>query len=396
MELYKRDIFQQLTDNLAEPRKFIQVLVGPRQVGKTTLIRQILPLFKGRAHYVSADEPSLQAQTWLLQQWMVARQLAKTAKQDTLLVVDEVQKIADWPRLVKQLWDEDTMQACPLKVVVLGSAPLLMQQGLTESLAGRFEVIHATHWRFTEMQQAFDWNLQQYIYFGGYPGAVSLIHDIERWAYYIRESLIETTLARDILLMVRIDKPALLRRLFQAGSHYSTKIVSYQKILGQLQDAGNTTTLSHYLKLLNQASMLTGLEKYAGQEVRKRGSSPKFQVYNNAFLSAQNNYSFAEAAHNPAYWGQLVESAVGAHLLNETIGSLIEVYYWREANAEVDFVLKKGDKVVALEVKSNVTEKISAMTAFNKAFKPYKLLQVGGQGMPLERFFMTPIDDLFL
>ncbi len=394
MKSYKRAIFQQLISNLAEPRRFIQVLLGPRQVGKTTLIHQILPLFPGRTHYVSADEPGLHAQTWLLQQWAVARQIATSTKLDTLLVVDEIQKIADWPRLVKQLWDEDSLHSCPLKVIILGSAPLLLQQGLTESLAGRFEVIHATHWSFREMQEAFGWDLSHYIYFGGYPGAASLSGDVDRWARYVRESLIEPTLAHDILLMVRIDKPALLRRLFQAGSHYSGKILSYQKILGQLQDAGNTTTLSHYLKLLNQINMLCGLEKYAGQEVRKRGSSPKFQVYNNAFLSAQNNYSFIEVTQNPAYWGQWVGSAVGAHLINHAIGTSIQVYYWREGHAEVDFVLKKGDKIVALEVKSNVSEKISAMTAFNKAFKPYKLLQIGGQGMPLETFFSSSIEDL--
>ncbi len=396
METYKRDIFQQLMSRLAEPRRFIQVLAGPRQVGKTTLTQQILPLFPGRAHYVSADELTLDAPTWLLQQWDVARQMAATNTQDTVLIVDEIQRIADWSRLVKLLWDEDSRRGITLKVVILGSAPLLLQQGLTESLAGRFEVIHATHWSFHEMREAFDWDLPHYIYFGGYPGAVDFINDIDRWARYVKESLIEPTLAHDILLMVCIDKPALLRRLFQVGCHYSGKILSYQKMLGQLQDAGNTTTLSHYLRLLNQVNMLCGLEKYAGQEVRKRGSSPKFQVYNNTLLSVQNNYSFSEVTQNPAYWRQWVESAVGAYLVNQAIGKSIQVYYWREGNAEVDFVLQKGDKVVALDVKSNVTEKISAMTTFNQAFKPYKLLQIGGQGMPLEIFFTTTIEDLFL
>lgn len=398
MKSYKRLIFQTLRSRLTEPRRFIQVLAGPRQVGKTTLIKQVLTELRIPAHYVSADDPGLQSQTWLKQQWEIARLLTKGNHQhaeSAVLIIDEIQKITHWSNTIKQFWDEDTMQNCPLKVVILGSAPLLIEQGLSESLAGRFEVIHATHWSFKEMQEAFSWNLQQYIYFGGYPGSASLINDNQRWARYINDSLIETTLARDILLLVRVDKPALLRRLFHLGCHYSTKILSYQKMLGQLQDAGNTTTLSHYLSLLEQAGMLTGLEKYAGQEVRKRGSSPKFQVYNNALISAQNDLAFDAAVQNPIYWGQLVESAVGAHCCNQAIGTNIKVCYWRERNQEVDFVLTKGKKVITLEVKSNHEKNTSGMSIFDKTFNPQKVFQIGGQGMPLEMFFNTRIEELF-
>jgi uncharacterized protein len=398
MKDYKRYIFQILSKRLQEPRRFIQVLSGPRQVGKTTAIKQFLIESQLPAHYVSADEPGLQGQTWLTQQWEVARAMTQKDgrhSQQAIFIIDEIQKIANWSTIIKQHWDEDSMNNYPLHVVILGSAPLLIEQGLSESLAGRFETIHATHWSFQEMQQAFAWNLQQYIYFGGYPGAASLIDDVDRWSKYIKDSLIETTLSRDILLLVRINKPALLRRLFQLGCCYSAKILSYQKMLGQLQDAGNTTTLSHYLNLLDQAGMLTGIEKYAGQEVRKRSSSPKFQVYNTALLSAQNDIDFVTATQNPIYWGQLVESAVGAYLCNQAIGTQIKIYYWREHNQEVDFILTKGKKIVALEVKSQYSTTLSGMAAFEHAFKPQKILQIGGQGMPLETFFKLSIDEWF-
>ncbi len=394
MDSYKRPIFQSLKERILEPRHFIQVLAGPRQVGKTTLIRQLLPEFPGKTHYISADEPGLQAATWLVQHWHSARQMAQIEKQAVLLVIDEIQKVPDWSKWVKELWDEDTLQAYPIKVVLLGSAPLLLQQGLSESLAGRFEVLHATHWSFLEMQQAFSWTLEQYIYFGGYPGAAQLINDEDRWARYIKDSLIETTLSRDILLMVRVDKPALLRRLFQLGCRYSAKLLSYQKMLGQLQDAGNTTTLAHYLRLLDQANMLAGLEKYAGEVVRKRGSSPKFQVYNTAFLSAQSDYHFIEAKQDPAYWGQLVESAVGAYLLNQIVGTSIQLFYWRRGDDEVDFILQKGNTIIALEVKTQGLAKTAAINAFAHEFHPQKILQIGGQGIPLERFFSMSISEL--
>jgi predicted AAA+ superfamily ATPase len=237
------------------------------------------------------------------------------------------------------------------------------------------------------MRDAFGLNVDQYLYFGGYPGAASLIGDEERWRRYLLDSLIEMTISRDILMMNRVDKPALLAQLFRLGCAYSSQILSYQKMLGQLQDAGNTTTLAHYLDLLAGAGMLCGLPKFSGEVVRQRGSSPKFQVLNNALMTAQSAISFTEARRDPERWGRIAESAIGAHLANGAQMGEYELFYWREVSKEVDFVLRRGDKVLALEVKSgNRRTSLPGMTAFDKAFGPAKKLLVGTGGIPIEEF----------
>jgi hypothetical protein len=343
------------------------------------------------SHYASADEPSLRDRTWLEQQWDIARLKAGESKSGALLVLDEIQKVAHWSSVVKLLWDADTHSGVPLKVVLLGSSPLLIQSGLTESVAGRFEVIPVPHWSFPEMREAFGWNLEQYVFYGAYPGAAELIPDPERWRRYILDSLIETTISRDILFLTRVDKPALLRRLFQLGCAYSGQILSYQKMLGQLTDAGNTTTLAHYLDLLQGAGMLAGLAKYARGQVRQRGSSPKLQVLNTALMSAQDTRSLAQARQDGDHWGRLVESCIGAHLFNSSFGTSISVTYWRERNHEVDFVLQEGKTTVAIEVKSGGRHtSLPGMEAFTRQFKPKRQLLVGGQGIALEEFLSKP------
>lgn len=371
------------------------MLAGPRQVGKTTSVLQVLERTAIPSHYVSADAPALQDSSWIEQQWEAAR-LKIRKKGSAVLVIDEVQKIPKWSRVVKQLWDEDSRNKRRLHIVLLGSSPLLMQTGLTESLAGRFETIPATHWSYSECRDAFGWNLNTYIYFGGYPGAAPLIKDRERWMRYIFDSIIETTVFRDILLMSRVDKPALLRRLFQLGCAYSSQILSYQKMLGQLQDAGNTTTLAHYLELLSGAGLLSGLNKYSGKVVRQRGSSPKLQVMNTALITAQSSLSFKEALKNRDYWGRMVESAIGAHLLNSSREQNFKIYYWRDANREVDFVITKGSLVLAIEVKSGWNKGVfPGMDAFGKVAKNAKKLLVGGDGISLEEFLLMPVSRLF-
>lgn len=388
--MFQRPVFQQLRSRVKEPRRFLQVLAGPRQVGKTILARQAMDAVRIPSHYASADEPTLRDRAWIEQQWDIGRLKAKNG--EALLVLDEIQKIPGWSTVVKRLWDEDTLRGILLKCVLLGSSPLLVQKGLAESLAGRFETLHATHWSFSEMRDAFGWGVEQYVYFGGYPGAASLIEDRPRWARYIIDSLIETTVSRDILLMTRVDKPALLRRLFQLGCDYSGQILSYQKMLGQLQDAGNTTTLAHYLELLAGAGMLSGLPKFSGKRVLQRGSSPKLQVLNTALMTAQSQRTFKAAEKDRDYWGRLVESAVGAHLLNGAAGTTMEVYYWRDRGREVDFILRSGDRFVAIEVKSGrARSDFPGMDAFAKSFRPQRTLLVGGQGISLEEFLSTPI-----
>lgn len=388
----RRAIHDELLKRLKERRRFVQVLAGPRQVGKTTLVRQVMEASGMPAHYASADEPTLRDRTWLEQQWEIARLKARDGKAGGLLIIDEIQKVPNWSSVVKWLWDADTNSGVPLKVVLLGSSPLLVQSGLAESLAGRFEVIPVPHWSFAEMREGFGWNLEQYIFYGAYPGAAELAaDDPERWRRYILDALIETTLSRDILLLTRVDKPALLRRLFQLGCAYSGQILSYQKMVSQLTDAGNTTTLAHYLELLQGAGMLAGLAKFAPKQARQRGSSPKLQVLNTALMSAQDQRSMAEVRQDGNSWGRLVESCIGAHLFNSSFGTNLSVTYWRERNLEVDFVLQGGKTTVAIEVKSGARrESLPGLEAFARIFKPTRQLLVGGQGIPLEEFLSQP------
>jgi len=391
--MIRQPIHDTLLRRLKEPRRHLQVLAGPRQTGKTTLARQVMAAAAFPAHYASADEPTLRDRTWLEQQWELGRLKARSGANGALMVLDETQKVTGWSDSVKLLWDADTHARCPLKVVLLGSAPLLIQRGLSESLAGRFEIIPVPHWSFAEMREAFGWTLEQYLFYGAYPGSAPLIAEPERWRRYIVDALIETTVSRDILLLTRVDKPALLRRLFQLGCDYSAQILSYQKMLGQLHDAGNTVTLAHYLQLLQGAGMVAGLPKFAHGRVRQRGSSPKLQVMNTALLTAQLGLSFDEVRQDGDLWGRLVESAVGAHLLNTSLGGSLEVSYWRERNLEVDFVLHQGRTSVALEVKSGRRrESLAGMEAFARQLHPKRKLLVGGQGMPLEEFFLQPAD----
>ena len=388
---YQRPQADILARRIKEPRRFIQAVTGARQVGKTTLVQQVAEASKLPMHYASADEPTLRGAAWIAQQWETAR--LNAGSKGALLVLDEVQKITDWSETVKRLWDEDTRKKQPIKVVLLGSAPLLIQRGLAESLAGRFEVLHLPHWSAREMHQAFGWPVEKSIFYGGYPGAATLVEEPERWVRYVRDALIETTLSRDVLLLTRVDKPALLRRLFELGCHYSGQILSYTKMVGQLQDAGNTTTLAHYLELLAAAGMLTGLPKFTGATVRSRASSPKLQVLNTALFSALAGYSFEEAKADREHWGRLVESAVGAHLANAAQAGDCELFYWRDRNREVDFVVKSGRRLTAIEVKSGrASDTLPGMEAFAAAFKPQRLLLVGDDGIPVEEFLTQPVE----
>lgn len=391
---FERSHADTLAARLTEPRRFLQVVAGARQVGKTTLVGQVLSRLDVPSVLVSADEPTVGDTAWLAAQWERGRLAAADAgKGGAVLVLDEVQKIQRWSETVKRLWDEDSRARRPLKVVLLGSAPLLMQQGLTESLAGRFEVVHLPHWSYAEMRAAFGFSLEDYLYFGGYPGAAPLIKDPQRWKRYLLDSLIETTIARDVLLMTRVDKPALLRRLFELGCRYSGQVLSYTKMLGQLQDAGNTTTLAHYLELLAGAGMLTGLQKYAGRSVRQRGSSPKLQVLNTALMTAQSGRSPEEARSDREFRGRLVESAAGAHLANAAASGTCELFYWREQNQEVDFVVRAGRTVLAIEMKSGrAPDAFSGLAAFSEAFKPKRTLLVGADGVALDEFLTKPVE----
>ncbi len=393
--MYRRPHYSVLHKRLLQPRRFLQVLAGPRQCGKTTLIHQIMDEIKMPCHYATADEPALRDRVWLEQQWEVMRTNKGRSgrRRKGILVLDEIQKIPGWSETIKRLWDEDTRRRIPLQVLLLGSAPLLVQKGLTESLAGRFEVISIGHWSYPEMRDAFGWNLDKYIYYGGYPGSAPLVREPDRWRQYILNALVETTIGRDILLMQRIDKPALLRRMFELGCFHSGQILSYQKMIGQLQDAGNTTTLAHYLDLLRACGLLGGISKYAGQQVRRRASSPKLQVHNTALMAAQSGLSLKEVRHQPERWGRFVESAIGASLINGIEGTPIRLHYWSARNREVDFVLTKGSTITAIEVKSGRHRgSLPGMEAFCKEFPVRRKLLVGRDGIGLEDFLTAPVE----
>lgn len=392
---YVRPLLDDVVSRLSERRRFLQVLAGPRQTGKTTLARQAMDRLGFPSHYASADQALGESPAWLEAQWEAGRALASTpGRRTAILVLDEVQKIANWSEIVKRLWDEDTAQNRDLRVALLGSAPPLVQHGLSESLAGRFEVIRVGHWSFEEMRDGFGFDLNRYVFYGGYPAAASLIADHDRWTAYIIDSLIETTLSRDILLLSRIEKPALLRQLFRLACDYSAQILSYTKMLGQLQDAGNTVTLAHYLELLSGAGLVTSLKKYSGSKARRRGSIPKLLVLNTGLMSAASGFRFGEARRDREFWGRLVETASGAHLVNGAKPGA-EVFYWRDRNQEVDFVVRSGRKLLAMEIKSG-RRKDSApgLAAFGDKFGPARKLLLGAQGMPLEDFLTSDISAL--
>lgn len=370
--------------------------MGPRQVGKTTLTQQILESLQTPHLYISADAVPNSGNLWLEQQWETARVKQKQAPTtDLILAVDEIQKITNWSEVVKKLWDEDTKNGVNIKVVLLGSSRLLLQQGLTESLAGRFETTHIGHWSFTEMSEAFGFSPEQYVWFGGYPGSVVLIADEERWKNYVNDALVETSISKDILMLTRIDKPALLRKLFELGCLFSGQILSYTKMVGQLQDVGNTTTIAHYLELLDTAGLLAGIEKFSGSQIRQRSSSPKFQVRNTALLTAQQSETKEEVREKPEVWGRWVEAAIGAHLVNHQLTGGYTLHYWRQGSDEIDFVLEKKGKLIGVEVKSGTTQRAKGIEVFNRLYHPTKTILVGNTGIPWQEFLKISPSSLF-
>lgn len=410
---YRRPETETLQTRLCELPRFLVVVVGPRQVGKTTLVRAVLMNYPpDRYSFVAVDGPeaSLLAGTsqttaptprqlaeprdnaWLVDVWQRARVAARLHPEGHILVLDEIQKIPRWSDTVKGLWDADRTEGLALHIVLLGSSPLLMQQGMSESLMGRFETIRLTHWSFREMAEAFDFDLEDYLYFGGYPGSAPLVRDEPRWRNYVNTGLIEPSIEKDILMMTRVDKPALLRQLFHLGCRYSGQELSYTKMMGQLQDAGNTVTLAHYLDLLGSAGLICGVPKYAGQHHRRRASSPKFNILNMALMSAGSGYSKSEAQADRTYRGRMVESAVGAHLHN-TASPDCSLHYWRDGTHEVDYVLERGERLVAIEVKSGtVPGKVAGIDAFERHFGDCRRLLIGDGGIPLAEFLSYPAE----
>jgi len=384
--MFQRKLVAQLVERLNEPRRFIQIVVGPRQTGKTTAVLQALDEIKTPRHFVSADDPNLVGAEWLRNEWEQARVLAKD--DDAILIIDEIQKVGNWSSIIKLLWDEDNRLRVPLKVILTGSSSLLLQKGLAESLMGRFEILYSPHWSYAECKEAFGYSLDDFLFFGGYPGAATLIKDENRWARYMGTSIVEPTISQDILMMEEVRKPALLRSLFMLGSGYSAQELSFTKMLGQLQDAGNTVTLAHYLELLGKASMLTGLQNYSGNQIKARKSSPRFIVYDTSLMTYADGANRRRLLESATDRGHLVESAVGAYLLARGTEEGFEVYWWRDRGDEVDFVIKKGSQLTAIEVKSGRIKNTGGSLVFKKRYPEALSLIVGSSNLPLEDFLL--------
>ena len=393
--MFKRPQFSILQSRIEEPRRFIQVLAGPRQVGKSTLVKQVLQESSMPYLFFTADNVKPENTAWINESWAAARsRMQMLQAPEFLLVIDEVHKIDQWSEAVKKEWDADSFNDVPLKVVLLGSSRLLLKDGLTETLAGRFELIRMAHWSLAEMREAFGFDVNQYIYYGGYPGGAPLIKDHRRWRHYILDSIVAPAIERDVLSTKTVYKPVLMRQLFDLGCAYSGKELSLNKMLGQLQDAGNVTTLANYLNTLDEAMLLCGMQKYAKDTARKYNSVPKLMVYNTALLSVQSGMKFEVAFTNPREWGRWVESTVGAFLLNQADELGFKMYYWRERDDEVDFILEYNRKCMAIEVKSGRKTNNKGLSLFKEKFQPKLSFVVGSGGIPVEDFLTGNLERL--
>ena len=338
---------------LGESLNFIQVVLGPRQVGKTTGLRQIAKKWPGPVHMVSADEVAPPSLDWIELNWKIAR----TMGANTLLVFDEIQKVPNWSAMIKRLFDEDRASR-KLKVVLLGSASLTLQKGLADSLAGRYEVIRADHWNLEECREAFGWDLEHFLAFGGYPAAAELTNNIDRWQRFINDSIIEPVLLKDLLSYASVNKPALFRQTFMLCLAYPAMEVSLQKMLGQLQESGNVSTIKHYLEIFEGAFLIRTLQKYSGSEIRKRGSSPKIIPMNTALIHAVHNPT--DVGSRPEWFGRVFEAAVGAELCRQADA----IYYWRDGKDEVDFVVQLKNRIYAIEIKSGRIRRTTGLVKF--------------------------------
>lgn len=394
--MYKKAEYHKIKSRLEEQRRFIQVIMGARQIGKSTVVKQVLKDVTIPYQFFSADNVPATNRAWISNCWAATRSLKENNGWDSIiLVIDEIQKISNWSEVVKKEWDDDTFHERNIKVLILGSSRVLLEKGLSESLSGRFEEIRMSHWSYQEMKESFGFTLDQYLFYGGYPGAASLIKDADRFQQYIQSAIIDTTINKDILMDTPIGKPALLRQTFELGAAYSGGLLSLNKMLGSLQDAGNTVTLSGYINLLDESGLLCGLQKYCIDTARRKASIPKFQVYNNALKMVYSQTTFEQAVLDRKVWGHILESGIGAYLVSQAFIHRFEVFYWRERNDEVDFILRKKNSVVAIEVKSSADKRTEGLDRFRQFFKPQTSFIVGDGGIDIESFLSMDIKKLF-
>lgn len=394
--MYKRAEYQVIKRRLEEPRTFIQVVMGARQIGKSTVVKQVLSDIDLPYQFFSADNVPASNSAWVSNCWAAVRSLKESnGWESVILVIDEIQKITNWSEAIKKEWDDDTFHDRNIKVLLLGSSRVLLEKGLSESLAGRFEEIRMSHWGYKEMRECFGYTLDQYLFYGGYPGAATLIDDEDRFQQYIQSSIIDATINKDILMDTPISKPVLFRQTFELGAAYSGELLSLNKMLGSLQDAGNTTTLASYINLMGESGLLCGLQKYSIDTARRKSSIPKLQVYNNALKTVYSPLSFEQSILNRKEWGRIFESGIGAYLVSQAFVHRFEVFYWRERNDEVDFVLRRKNSIVSVEVKSNAEKTTVGMEKFKQIFKPTASLIVGESGIKAEDFLSMDVRTLF-
>ena len=403
---FERQVVAQVRAGFKRRKRLMHIIAGPRQIGKSVASLQIAAKWQGPVVIASADQPVPPGPEWIHTHWelaiLKARESSSGSPSKVLLILDEIQKVPGWSEVIKGLWDKEQWQEHHIELILLGSSTLLLQKGMTESLAGRFYLYRCMHWSLAEMHEAFGWDLENWLFYGGYPGAAPLVSDSSEdhniWVNYVRDSLIETVIAKDVLQLQTVAKPALLRHLFLLACSHPAQILSYNKMLGQLHDAGNTTTLAHYLKLLESAYLLSGLELFKFGKLTKRGSSPKLILWNNGLINAVVGETFTSCRTDFSWWGRIVENAVGAHLLNHLSALSCSIYYWRERGNEVDFVIKTPKQLWAIEVKSSPARSSDAqgLAAFCGKYPEARPLVIGNQGMGLEDFFLSDPENLFL
>jgi len=331
----------------------------------------------------------------LINIWKSARTASKKSDKELVLVLDEIQMIPRWSNIVKGLWDRDQREGSKIRVVVLGSTAWRMLIGINESLAGRFLTEKITHWSFREITECFSLSVGEYIFYGGYPGAFFNQLPLERhdyWHNYIKNSIISPIFDRDIMELTQINKPALMRRLMNLAPSFSGQLISYNKLLGQLQDKGNSTTIAHYLDLLSDAGLFACLSRYTPRPHVGKASSPKLNVLNTALMTVGSSHSFPDVLNHRSDWGRIVESAVGAHLLN-SLSFSTKVHYWRNPPHEVDFVVSRGPHLLGIEVKSGSSSKKRGLNAFKERFPNAKTMIVGPNGVPFHDFFSLTTEE---
>lgn len=396
--MYQRRHLNILKSRMAEPRRRMQIVMGPRQVGKSTLVGQFTEGISVPFDFFAADGVNRFDSSWIPNKWQQVRmRMDIHSEQEHILIIDEVQKIRGWSEQVKKEWDEDSRSNRNLKVILLGSSRLLLQKGLEESLEGRFETIKMGYWDWQEMHEAFGFSMDEYVYFGGFPGLAPDIQDEDRWRNLMEDSIISPILTRDILEIEEIRNPALLRQVFELACIESAKELSLTKMQGTM-NSGTVPTIKKYLDILNKSMIVQPLQNYSPSRVKEKQSVPKMQVFNNAFRNRFGTFSFDEARVDPAEWGRLIESAVGAHLANRAMTDDYELFYWRnERRQECDYVLRKGQALVAIEVKSGSVDKTVGFEKFKEQFadKVTAAFIVGPQALPLEDFFIMDLKSLF-